>query len=233
MVDQSTIVIIEDDEVLGQMLALNLREEGYLAINARRGLEGLRAVFENKPHLVILDLMMPGMDGWEVMCRLRELSDVPILILTAKNQLKDRLRGLSQGADDYICKPFDLSELLLRVKAVLRRVATKETMQRPTLFHDGYLTIDLATFQVKREGEPVRLTRKEYRLLSCFVRNKGHLLTPEYLVSEVWGRECIDSTHYVRGYIARLRCKLEKDPRHPKYIITERGLGYRFTGSSP
>lgn len=147
--------------------------------------------------------------------------------------MKDRLRGLSQGADDYLCKPFDLSELLLRVKAVLRRAARRQVVEGPTFFADGYMTIDLATFQVKREGEPVKLTGKEYRLLSCFVRNKGHLLTPEYLVSEVWGRECIDSTHYVRGYIARLRRKLEKDPQHPKYIITERGLGYRFTASPP
>jgi len=120
MADQRRIVLIEDDEALGEILALNLREEGYVAVHAKRGAEGLRAAFQEKPDLVILDLIMPGMDGWEVMQRLRELSDVPILILTAKNQLTDRLRGLSQGADDYLCKPFDLSELLLRVKALLR-----------------------------------------------------------------------------------------------------------------
>jgi len=233
MVDQERILVIEDDEALGELLALNLEEEGYVVVHAKRGLKGLRAAFQKKPDLVILDLMMPGMDGWEVMHRLRELSDVPILILTAKNQLRDRLRGLSQGADDYLCKPFDLSELLLRVRAVLRRTARKQMMEGPTLFRDGYLTIDLATFQVKREGEPVKLTAKEYRLLSCFVRNQGRLLTHERLVSEVWGRECIESTHYVRGYVARLRRKLESDPQQPKYIITERGLGYRFTAAPP
>lgn len=229
MVDQERILIIEDDETLGELLALNLREEGYVAVRTKRGLEGLRAAFQEKPDLVILDLMMPGMDGWEVMRRLREVSDVPILILTAKNQLKDRLRGLSQGADDYLCKPFDLSELLLWVKALLRRTAKGEMMEGPSFFCDEHLTIDLAAFQVRREGEPVKLSGKEYRLLSCLVRNQGRLLTHEYLVSEVWGREYIDSTHYVKGYVARLRRKLEKDPQHPKYIITERGLGYRFT----
>lgn len=233
MVDQERILVIEDDEALGELLALNLGEEGYVVVHANQGLDGLRAAFQKKPDLVILDLMMPGMDGWEVMHRLRELSDVPILILTAKNQLRDRLRGLSQGADDYLCKPFDLSELLLRVRGVLRRVARKQMTEGSTFFRDGYLTVDLTTFQVKREGEPVKLTAKEYRLLSCFVRNQGRLLTHERLVSEVWGRECIDSTHYVRGYITRLRRKLEKDPGHPKYIITERGLGYRFTVPPP
>ena len=233
MTGQETILIIEHDETLGEILALNLREEGYVAVHAERGLEGLRSAFQEKPDLVILDLVMPGMDGWEVMRRLRELSDVPILVLTAKNQLKDRLRGLSQGADDYVCKPFDLGEVFLRVKAVLRRAARNQMMEGPTFFRDGYLTIDLTTFQVRREGGPVRLTAKEYRLLSCFVRNQGRLLTHEYLVSEVWGLECIDSTHYVKGYVARLRRKLEKDPRHPKYIITERGLGYRFTAPPP
>lgn len=177
--------------------------------------------------------MMPGMDGWEVMRRLRELSDVPILILTAKHQLIDRLRGLSQGADDYVCKPFELGELLLRVKAVLRRAAKKRVIGESTLFRDRYLTIDLAAFEVRRDGEPVKLTGKEYRLLSCLVRNQGRLLSHEYLVSEVWGREYIDSTHYVKGYVARLRRKLEKDPHHPKYILTERGLGYRFAAPPP
>jgi len=225
---KAKILILEDDPALVRLLSLNLEGEGYTAHSAGDGAEGLRLAFEEKPDLVVLDLMMPVIDGWGVCQRLREVSDVPILMLTCRSDLRDKVRGLSMGADDYLPKPFDMEELLLRIEALLRRSRWRPYVARPTTFDDGNLLVDLETREVRRGKEQVELTPTEFRLLSCFIQNPGRVLSKEYLLSQVWGPEYVEAHHYVKVYARHLRRKIEDAPTCPRYILTERGVGYRF-----
>ena len=212
------------------MIRMNLEHDGYEVIEAQSGQQALDLVRSRMPSLVILDVMMPGLDGFETLSILREISQVPVIMLTAKGEEEDRIRGLELGADDYVTKPFSPRELVSRVKAVLRRAegGAAGGAQQDVIRVDDRLKIDFAKREVWVNDELVKLRPTEYRLLYHLVQNAGWVMTYDQLLTKVWGYEYRDETHYVRLYINYLRQKLEEDPANPKYILTERGVGYRF-----
>jgi two-component system KDP operon response regulator KdpE len=225
------ILIIEDDLTLSKLLAERLSARGYEAYTAPDGQEGLRLAYETHPDLVILDIMMPGMDGWQVCQRLREMSSLPILVLTAKGEQDDIIRGLQLGADDYVKKPFDLTELELRIEAILRRMQSAPSSE-PAVFDDGTLKVDLERRLVLRRGMPVHLTPTEYRLLGYLVRNRDRTMGHGELLREVWGPQYAEDTANLSVYVRYLREKIEEAPGNPNYILTEWGVGYRFQSGS-
>ncbi len=222
------ILIVDDDPALARVLTMSLKDEGYDVAVAEGGMKAIEHVANKPVDLLLLDIMMPGMDGWETCRRIREFSDVPILMLTAKGEMLDRVRGLSLGADDYLVKPFNMTELLLRIRAILRRVRSHPDEEVPVYYDDGHLVVEAARRLVMRGGEMIRLTPKEFELLKALVRRAGEPLAVTYLLSNVWGEEYTGQTNYLKVYIRRLRIKIEDDPDHPQYILTERGIGYRF-----
>jgi two-component system KDP operon response regulator KdpE len=224
------ILLIDDDPTLLWLVGLRLKQEGYEISTARDGREGLRQVYRCRPDLILLDVMMPEMNGWEMCLRLREVWEGPILMLTAKGELEHRLKGLSLGADDYVAKPFDIEELLLRVRALLRRARLSPRMEQPQRYDDGELMIDLEREEVRREGQRVHLTPTEFRLLAGLIREMGHAVHVERLLQTVWGEAYRDAKELAKVHIWSLRQKIEADPSHPRYIVTERGVGYRFQG---
>ena len=228
MVKDKTILVVDDEVRMVEFITMNLQLEGFNVISASDGYQALEKVTKDFPDLVILDIMMPDMDGFETLVKIREISTAPVIFLSVKKEEHDRVRGLDLGADDYITKPFSPRELVSRVKAVLRR--TGASAQGPTseVIIDDYLRIDFEQRKIIAGGQEVKLRPTEYRLLYHLVNNAGRLLTHEALLSKVWGPEYRDEDHYVRLYITYLRQKIEKDPKNPKYIISERGLGYRF-----
>ena len=225
---KARLLIVDDDVKLVEALELYLGKAGYEVIAAKDGLEGLQKMYVHRPDLIILDIMMPRMDGWEACRRIRELSDVPIIMLTARGQEADKVRGLRLGADDYVAKPFSLRELEARVEAVLRRTRQRPPAEEGVLYADEELVIDSEKWEVLRRGKPVKLTATEKRLLFYLAENAGRTLTHRQILERVWGPEYVDDVDYVKIYIWRLRQKIEEDPRQPKYIVTERGIGYRF-----
>ncbi len=223
------ILVVDDDERIVRMIRLNLEHDGYSVIEANSGMEAINQVREKLPHLVILDVMMPGMDGFETLSLIRETSQVPVIMLTAKGEEEDRIRGLELGADDYITKPFSPRELMSRIKAVLRRTEGTSGMDTGEVIEvDEHLKLDFGKREVWLDSQLVKLRPTEYRLLYHLVQNAGWVMTYDQILAKVWGYEYRDETHYVRLYINYLRQKLEKDPSNPKYILTERGIGYRF-----
>jgi len=226
------LLIIDDDAELVEALELYLGNAGYEVIAAANGLEGLRKMYAHRPDLIVLDVMMPRMDGWEACRRIREVSDVPIIMLTARGEESEKVRGLKLGADDYVAKPFSLRELEARVEAVLRRTRWPPPTEGAFLYADEELVIDAERWEVSREGKPLELTATERRLLFYLAENAGRVLTQEQILERVWGPEYVDEVDYVKLYIWRLRQKIEKDPRQPRYIVTERGIGYRFVKKS-
>lgn len=224
-----SILVVDDEERMARFIRLNLEHDGFLVIEAYRGMKAIQAIRTELPDLVILDVMMPDMDGFEVLKIIREVSSVPVIMLTAKGEEDDRVHGLELGADDYITKPFSPRELVSRVKAVLRRTEAASPSSRSELIEvDNRLKIDFGRREVWLDGELVKLRPTEYRLLYHLVQNAGWVMTYDQLLSKVWGYEYRDEPHYVRLYINYLRQKLEEDPSNPKYILTERGIGYRF-----
>lgn len=220
------ILVIDDDQTLLNLLAKHLAKAGYRTITAMNGILGLQAFYDHHVDLVVLDVMMPKMDGWTVCERLREISDVPILLLTAKADERDRLRGFRLGIDDFVSKPFSAAELIARVKAILgrgRRGQKKESTP-PIVRKD--LIIDLTEKRVTRSGELIHLTPTEFRLLAALAEQPGHTLSGEALLLKVWGSEYADDLENVKRYIHYLRQKLEKDPANPQLIMTDRGFGY-------
>ena len=228
---QQTILVIDDDPDLRLMLKAQLERRKHRVVVASSGRDGLQKAYQARPDLVILDIMMPGMDGWEVCRRLRELSSVPIIMLTARNMQGDVVKGLESGADDYLVKPFSTAELDARIQAVLRRSGSSDGagISRTPFYSNGYLTIDFDRRIVKVQNTSINLTPTEFKLLSCLVRNEGRVLPHRYLLTEVWGPEYADEVDYVKLYIRYLRLKLEEDPSDPIYIQTEWGIGYRFS----
>jgi two-component system KDP operon response regulator KdpE len=222
------ILVVDDEPRMITFMRMNLELEGCRVISALNGREALDRVREDMPDIVLLDIMMPGMDGFEVLRRVRQFSTVPVIILTAKSEEDDRIRGLELGADDYIGKPFSQRELVSRIRAVLRRHAAIPPMPQTQLKIDDRLTIDFARREVLVNGEPVSLRPTEYRLLYHLVQNAGWVMPHDVLLAKVWGPEYHDESHYLRLYVTYLRQKIEEDPAHPKYILTERGVGYRF-----
>ncbi len=221
------ILVIDDEESVVELLRILLEMKGYEVIKAYRAEDGLRKAYRTQPDLVLLDIMMPDMDGWEVCRRLRELSDVPIIFLTARTDVREIVRGLELGADDYILKPYDNDELIARVRAHLRRVP-KAAISEELVFDGGRFSINFLNREVTVEGEPVYLTPKEFALLSVLARNAGRVITRQELVSEAWGTEYSDAIDSLKLYVHYLRKKVEKDANHPEYILTSRGVGYRF-----
>ena len=225
------ILVVDDETRIARMIRMNLEHDGYDVIEANTGQQALDMVRSRMPNLVILDVMMPGLDGYETLQILREISQVPVIMLTAKGEEEDRIRGLELGADDYVTKPFSPRELMSRVKAVLRRsegAGSASGGNEDVIQVDERLKIDFGKREVWVEGELVKLRPTEYRLLYHLVQNAGWVLTYDQILTKVWGYEYRDETHYVRLYINYLRQKLEKDPANPVYILTERGVGYRF-----
>ncbi|HEY5157436.1 MAG TPA: response regulator transcription factor [Anaerolineales bacterium] len=223
------ILLIDDDPTLLNLLSQYLRESDFEVFEASNGPLGLRLAFNEKPDLVLLDVMLPGMDGWEVCVRLRELTDLPIIMLTAKTTEQDKLRGFRLGVDDYITKPFSFAELVARIQAVLGRLRS-EHKENGYLAH-GEIVLDMDKFKATLSGRTLDLTPKEFRLLEALVRRKGKVASEKELMREVWGEYSSDPA-LVRRYILILRKKLEPDPSNPVWIRTSRGFGYRL-GTAP
>ena len=222
------ILAVDDEQRMVRFIQLNLEQDGFQVITAYNGKEALEQVRTQLPDLILLDIMMPDINGFEVLRKIREVSNVPVIMLTAKGEEEDRIQGLELGADDYITKPFSPRELVSRIRAVLRRTKTFQEDQVDLIKVDDRLTIDFSRREVWLDGEKVDLRPTEYRLLYHLVQNAGWVNTHEQLLSKVWGFEYQDEPHYVRLYVNYLRKKLEEDPSNPKYILTERGVGYRF-----
>jgi two-component system KDP operon response regulator KdpE len=232
--EQATILVIDDDKLTARIISDQLGGEGYEIHVAHDGQEGLRQMYAHRPDLIILDLMMPKMDGWTTCRRIREVSNVPIIMLTAKDRPQDVIRGLDEGADEYVTKPFEVNVLLARVRAVLRRVSLTpaEPQKEEVSYSDDYLTFNPVDRRVMVNGELVKLTPTEYSLLALLIKNSGRVLPYRKLLEQVWGWEYIDDVDYLRVYIWHLRRKLEPDPKSPRYVLTEHGVGYRFEGGS-
>jgi DNA-binding response OmpR family regulator len=228
MAEGRTILVVDDEPDLLNAVRLYLEDEGYQVLTATNGEEALAKVRTRLPDLIVLDVMMPEMNGFEALGEIRRVSNVPVIMLTVKGEESDKVRGLGLGADDYVTKPFSQRELLSRIQAVLRRAETPAFVPRTKIVVDDDLTIDFSRNEVWLKGEKVQLTPTEYRLLYHLVSNPGRILSHESLLAKVWGPEYREEEHYVRLYITYLRQKIEPDPAHPKYILTERGLGYRF-----
>ena len=207
---------------------MNLEHDGFQVIEAYRGMQAVQLIRDRMPDVVILDVMMPDLDGFEVLQLIRETSQVPVIMLTARGEEDDRVRGLELGADDYVTKPFSPRELVSRVRAVIRRTEQGATTGEGIIEVDEHLKLDFSRREIWLDGELVKLRPTEYRLLYHLVQNAGWVLTYDQILSKVWGYEYRDEPHYVRLYVNYLRQKLEKDPANPVYILTERGVGYRF-----
>jgi two-component system KDP operon response regulator KdpE len=224
------ILIVDDDhdllEALG--LGLQLQWQGIDVLTATDGESALTRFFDDSPDVVLLDVGLPRLDGFEVLKRIRQVSDTPVLMLTARGEELDKVRGLEIGADDYVTKPFSPLELLARIKAVLRRSELPPPVRVAPSFSADDLTVNFDSQEVQRSGQAVALSATEYRLLFQLVRNAGHVVPRETLLARVWGDDYRDQTDYLKVYISRLRAKLEDDPERPRFILTERGLGYRF-----
>ncbi len=224
------ILAIDDDYLLLQVIERSLESAGYQVTTAPDGQSGLQQLRQSQPHLVILDLMMPNLDGWEICRRIRDISTVPIIMLTALESQKDIVKGLKLGADDYLVKPFHPEELQARVEAVLRRLRMPPPSSdaSPLRFGGGDLIIDPANRQVMVLSELVELTPTEYDLLLFMAKRAGRILPTDFIFDSVWSYEADASPDSVKWYIWRLRNKIENDPRNPRFILTERGIGYRF-----
>ncbi len=222
------ILVVDDEERMVRFIRLNLEHDGFQAVEAFNGQQAMDRLRETLPDLVLLDIMLPDIDGFEVLRLIRESNDVPVIMLTAKGEEDDRVQGLELGADDYITKPFSPRELVSRVRAVLRRTDSARTQSSGAIEVDDRLKIDFDRREVWVEGKLIKLRPTEYRLLYHLVQNAGWVISHDQILAKVWGYEYRDEPHYVRLYVNYLRQKLEKDPANPQYILTERGVGYRF-----
>ena len=226
--ERRRILVVDDEERMVRFIRLNLEHDGFLVSEAFNGRQAVQKLRDVNPDLILLDVMMPDLDGFEVLEMVREISNVPVIMLTAKGEEDDRVRGLELGADDYVTKPFSPRELVSRVRAVLRRTEGASGSMHGLIEVDERLKIDFDRHEVWLEGKIVKLRPTEYRLLFHLVQNAGWVVSHDQLLAKVWGYEYRDEPHYVRLYINYLRQKLEKDAANPKYILTERGVGYRF-----
>jgi len=222
------ILVVDDEPRMTRFIRMNLELEGYRVIEAHNGLDALDKVRTNLPNLVILDVMMPELDGFDTLETLREISNVPVIMLTVRADEEDKVRGLELGADDYVTKPFGARELASRVRAVLRRAQSPVTPEESILHIDDRLGIDFNSHEVIVESQRIKLRPTEFRLLYHLIENAGWVVPHETLLAKVWGYEYREEIQYLRLYITYLRQKIEPDPSHPRYIFTERGVGYRF-----
>jgi len=223
---QAAVLVIEDEAHIRSFLRISLEAHGYRVAEARTGEDGLSLAGQNPPQLVIVDLGLPDMDGQEVIGRLREWSEVPILVLSVRGDEKEKVRALDGGANDYVTKPAAISELMARVRVLLRKREPDEADN--AVYERNGLRIDLSRREVLRDGAGVHVTRKEYQVLRLLVRSRGRVLTHQNLLREVWGPGFTSETHYLRVLVSGLRQKLGDDPADPHYIVTEQGVGYRL-----
>jgi two-component system KDP operon response regulator KdpE len=229
------VLVIDDESVIVEAveLGLSLHWREVEVITAGNAVDGLDMVEREQPNLVLLDIGLPGKDGYQALKEIRAFSDVPVIMLTARDDAMDKVRGLELGADDYVTKPFNHLELLARMKAVLRRLDLPAPTDRVPSFKAGDLEVDFGAAEARLGGRRLELTPTEYKLLYHLVRNAGQVLPHGTLLAKVWGREYVDEVDYVRVYMRRLRDKLGDDPEHPRYLRTERGVGYRFIARPP
>ncbi len=223
------ILVIDDDTILSELVSYILKAEGYAVIAASDGMDGVHKYAHEKPDLVLLDVTMPKMDGFEVCQRIRQIGDTPIIMLTGQGNEEHMVRGLDLGADDYVIKPFQLKPLMARVRANLRRAGAPPQLPDKVTYRDDYLVVDLENRRVAVEGEAVKLTPTEFKLLATLVKNKGRILEFRQLLEQVWGFEYIDDIDYLRVYIWHLRRKIEPDPKAPIYLLNELNIGYTFS----
>lgn len=227
--ERKRILVVDDEQRMINFIRMNLELDGFQVVEARDGITALDMVRTHMPDLILLDIMMPELDGYETLRMLREFSTVPVILLTAKGEEDDKVYGLELGADDYVTKPFGPRELSSRIKAVLRRAEMPSAMPEQAILKiDDRLSVDFNRRAVLVNGELVKLRPTEYRLLYHLIENAGWTVPHDQLLAKVWGYEYRDETHYVRLYVNYLREKIEEDPSNPKYILTERGVGYRF-----
>jgi len=228
------ILIVDDEPAQIRLFSQLLTANGYSVLKAVSGREAIRIVHESKPDLILLDVIMPEMDGWQTCNLIRDISEIPIIMLTGKrNSEEDIVRGLECGADEYVAKPVGNRELLARVKAAIRRAEKpSKSEKKNTQFSNSYLTIDVFERKVTVNGERLKLTPREFRLLALLVDNADHIVSHQQVLENVWGWEYIDDVDYVRIYISHLRQKIEPDTSQPRYILTEPGVGYYFCSKS-
>jgi two-component system, OmpR family, alkaline phosphatase synthesis response regulator PhoP len=227
MIDKK-ILVVDDEEHIQELIKFNLEKNSYKVITADNGKDAFEIAKEQQPDLVLLDLMLPGMDGLEVCKAIRRensIASMPIIMITARGEELDKILGLELGADDYITKPFSVRELLARVKAILRRTSVKYEENN---YKFGEITIDFQKHEIKREGEKIELTLKEFELLEILIKNKGRVMTRDFLLDKIWGYEYLGETRTVDVHVRHLRQKIERDDKNPIYIQTIRGIGYKF-----
>jgi two-component system response regulator RegX3 len=224
----ATILVVEDEEPLAETLRYNLEREGFRVSDARDGRSALERFRADHPALVLLDLMLPEISGLDVCRQIRQISDVPIVIVTAKDSEADVVAGLELGADDYVTKPFSVRELVSRVRAHLRRAASEPRTDDGRELAGGPVELDVGRHEVRVRGESVQLPPKEFALLEVLLRRQGRLLTRDHLIAEVWGPDYFGDTKTLDVHVKRLRQKIEEDPHQPRHLVTVRGLGYRF-----
>jgi two-component system, OmpR family, response regulator RegX3 len=222
------ILIVEDEESLADSVRYNLEREGYSVATARDGRSAIEIFRSSQPALVILDLMLPELSGLDVCRAIRAESEVPIIMVTAKDSEADKVTGLELGADDYVTKPFSVRELISRVRANLRRSAVRAPVSVDDTVAGGTVEMDVARHEVRVQGEVVAFPPKEFELLETFLRRKGRLLTRDFLIQEVWGHDYYGDTKTLDVHVKRLRRKIEREPQRPAHLLTVRGLGYKF-----
>ncbi|KAB8167897.1 response regulator [Streptomyces sp. 3MP-14] len=221
------VLVVDDEPQILRALVINLKARGYQVDTAADGSTALRVAAASHPDVIILDLGLPDMDGVQVITRVRGWTRTPIIVLSARQTSDEKVKALDAGADDYVTKPFGMDELLARLRAAVRRLDPVAVEQEPVVETGGF-TVDLAARKVQREGHDVRLTPTEWHLLEVLIRNSGKLVSHKQLLLEVWGPTHLTETNYLRVYMAQLRRKLEADPAHPRHLVTEAGMGYRF-----
>lgn len=221
------VLVVDDEDRMRRFIRLNLDHDGFIVVEAPNGTKAMEQLRVSLPDVIVLDVMMPDMDGFEVLKMIREISQVPVIMLTAKGEEEDRIKGLELGADDYVVKPFSQRELSSRIRAVLRRTSSGDS-SKDVIEVDEHLKLDFGKHEIWVDGKLVKLRPTEYRLLYHLVKNAGWVMTYDQLLTKVWGYEYRDEPHYVRLYVNYLRQKIEPDPANPIYILTERGIGYRF-----
>jgi len=222
------ILVVEDDAEFINLTSTWLQNSGYEVITAGDGAEGMRRVYSSRPDLVLLDANIPKMDGWEVCRRIRDMSDIPVLMVTVNSQKSDRLKGFTLGADDYITKPVDFHELIARIQAVLRRSGLAKNEDKHSTFNNGDIEIDWGSRQVWVRGKRIKLSPTEFKIISCLIKNRGWIVTHEQLLEKAWGPNYIGDKSFVKLYIRYIRQKIEENPHKPQIIMTERGVGYYF-----
>ena len=228
MENKTSILLVDDDPQLIRLVRANLESVGYRVLIAMEAHSALELVNMEMPEMIILDIMLPGIDGYDLCQRIREFSTIPIIMLTAKVEDTDKVRGLKLGADDYLTKPFSVQELMARIEAVLRRAGSPEETKAPNTFTGGDISVDFVQRRVMVRGREVALTLTEYKLLSQLVSNAGRVMLHGELLTRVWGAEYQDELEYLRAYIRHLRQKIEEMPHQPRYIVSKPGIGYMF-----